>query len=78
VDINESTFTYVYVTLALFSDFSQGKAGSRDERWHGSPDETCEGRLLRSRTRRNGYAKGSVTNEPCSQVLYSVGPPVPF
>lgn len=66
-DINE--LTYVYVTLALFSRrLPRGKyRESRGQGWYGTPGE--EGRL-----EWNGYAKGSVTNEACSQVLYSVGP----
>lgn len=70
MDINESTYVYV---MRYFL-FWEGGEGELLVKWL----ETYEERFLRSKTRGNVYAKGSVTNELCSQVLYSVGPPVPF
>lgn len=77
MDINEPAYIHV-IHCVIFRRLPGESPGVAGEGWHGSPDEMYEERLLRSKTRGNEYAKGSVTNEPCSQVLYSVGPPVPF
>lgn len=58
--INESN-RRVLTALTLFPCISRGKAGNRDEEWHGLPDETYEGKLLDSeRLRRTGRVRRGI------------------
>lgn len=68
------------MTLALLSPTSaeSGESDGFAQRETETETRAKKGIPLRKRERIGSTPAGSVTDEPCSRMLYSAGPPVPF